>query len=183
MTKNIVKKGQVDESKFQEYRKKPIVIQAYPTNEELEIETLEGVMKADVGDYIIRGVHGELYPVKPDIFMESYEVGDTSISDDVMANLHEWTCLITELSKKEIELNNLKGNYQALSDEIIESTDFKALYGKNNAEVRKNHVRNELSDEYESIKELEFSLDYLKRRISFLKQLIHTKTVLIEVKE
>jgi hypothetical protein len=39
----------------------------------LNIETLEGVMRADVGDFVIRGVHGELYPCKPDIFDATYE--------------------------------------------------------------------------------------------------------------
>lgn len=38
------------------------------------IETLEGVMSADPGDYIIRGVQGEFYPCKPDIFAETYEL-------------------------------------------------------------------------------------------------------------
>lgn len=38
-----------------------------------EIKTLEGVMVAKTGDYIIRGVQGELYPCKPDIFAETYE--------------------------------------------------------------------------------------------------------------
>lgn len=37
------------------------------------IKTLEGTMKADVGDYIIRGVKGEIYPCKPDIFEMTYE--------------------------------------------------------------------------------------------------------------
>lgn len=37
------------------------------------IETLEGRMKAKIGDYIIRGVNGELYPCKPDIFRKTYE--------------------------------------------------------------------------------------------------------------
>lgn len=42
-----------------------------------EIKTLEGVMKACGGDYIIRGVAGEFYPCKPDIFEQTYEkVGD-----------------------------------------------------------------------------------------------------------
>lgn len=40
---------------------------------ELFIKTLEGNMKASVGDYIIRGVEGELYPCKPDIFEQTYE--------------------------------------------------------------------------------------------------------------
>lgn len=39
-----------------------------------EIDTLEGTMRADVGDWIIKGVKGELYPCKPDIFEETYEV-------------------------------------------------------------------------------------------------------------
>ena len=40
---------------------------------EIYIETLEGIMTASDGDYIIRGVNGEFYPCKPDIFMKSYE--------------------------------------------------------------------------------------------------------------
>lgn len=40
----------------------------------LPIETLEGVMRAQPGDYIIRGVNGEYYPCKPDIFGKTYDV-------------------------------------------------------------------------------------------------------------
>lgn len=39
----------------------------------LLIRTLEGVMAAGVGDWIIRGVKGEIYPCKPDIFEQTYE--------------------------------------------------------------------------------------------------------------
>lgn len=39
----------------------------------LVIETLEGLMHASVGDYIIKGVNGEFYPCKPDIFEKTYE--------------------------------------------------------------------------------------------------------------
>ena len=39
-----------------------------------EIKTLEGTMIARAGDYIIRGLRGELYPCKPDIFKKTYEV-------------------------------------------------------------------------------------------------------------
>lgn len=39
----------------------------------MEISTLEGVMKANVGDWIIRGIKGECYPCKPDIFECTYE--------------------------------------------------------------------------------------------------------------
>lgn len=55
------------------YRKKPVVIEAYQTDKEMDIETLEGTMHASVGDYIITGVNGEQYPCKPDIFDKTYE--------------------------------------------------------------------------------------------------------------
>ena len=55
------------------YRKKPVVIEAYQTKEEKIIHTLEGDMKASVGDYIITGVKGEQYPCKPDIFEKTYD--------------------------------------------------------------------------------------------------------------
>lgn len=40
---------------------------------QMHISTLEGVMAADKGDWIIRGVAGEIYPCKPDIFAATYE--------------------------------------------------------------------------------------------------------------
>lgn len=79
------------------FRKKPVVIEAehftkenkdrafnfitcnhYPDwdsdgNETIRIETLEGEMTATLGDWIIRGVKGEFYPCKPDIFEATYE--------------------------------------------------------------------------------------------------------------
>ena len=40
---------------------------------EIDIETLEGVMTASPNDYIIKGIKGEFYPCREDIFNESYE--------------------------------------------------------------------------------------------------------------
>ncbi len=40
----------------------------------LKIYTLEGLMDADIGDWIIKGVAGEFYPCKPDIFAKTYEL-------------------------------------------------------------------------------------------------------------
>lgn len=40
----------------------------------IRIKTLEGVMNASVGDYIIKGLRGEFYPCKPDVFEKKYEV-------------------------------------------------------------------------------------------------------------
>lgn len=74
------------------FRKKPVVIEALQwtgeNNQEvcfflgqLDIDawnrvticTLEGTMRADIGDWIIKGVKGEFYPCKPDIFATTYE--------------------------------------------------------------------------------------------------------------
>ena len=46
---------------------------ANPLKNELGIVTLEGTMVATEGDWIIRGVRGEFYPCKPDIFEATYE--------------------------------------------------------------------------------------------------------------
>ena len=56
-----------------EYVKKQIIVKAYQTEEEMQIETLEGTMTASPGDYIITGVNGEQYPCKPDVFHETYD--------------------------------------------------------------------------------------------------------------
>ena len=39
----------------------------------IAIDTLEGTMMVNYGDYIIKGVQGEFYPCKPDIFLKTYE--------------------------------------------------------------------------------------------------------------
>ena len=54
-------------------RKKPIEVKAFKAPEPILIETLEGIMRADKGDFIICGVNGEHYPCKPDIFWKTYE--------------------------------------------------------------------------------------------------------------
>lgn len=55
------------------FRKKPVVVEAYQTDKEMIIHTLEGDHHASVGDWIITGVKGEQYPCKPDIFEQTYE--------------------------------------------------------------------------------------------------------------
>lgn len=56
----------VESDIFYEYRKSVI-------REGMRIHTLEGIMTAKIGDYIIKGAKGELYPCKQDIFEETYE--------------------------------------------------------------------------------------------------------------
>ena len=59
------------------FTKKPIVIDAYKTDIPMEIETIEGTMRAEPGDWIITGINGERYPCKPDIFAKTYEPVDS----------------------------------------------------------------------------------------------------------
>lgn len=61
------------------FRKKPVVIDAIRSIARVKIKTLEGEMTADVGDWLITGVNGELYPCKPDIFAKTYEPADPDI--------------------------------------------------------------------------------------------------------
>ena len=49
-----------------------VSVQTHPTLK-MTIKTLEGEMTASEGDWIIKGVKGELYPCKPDIFEQTYE--------------------------------------------------------------------------------------------------------------
>ena len=44
-----------------------------PYINKIQIKTLEGTMEASYGDYIIKGINGEIYPCKPDIFEKTYE--------------------------------------------------------------------------------------------------------------
>ena len=106
-----------------------------------------------------------------------------AIDGYVIDNCVEWNQLIEELSDKEINLFYKKEAYQVASDKIIEETDFKELYGKNNQDIRKQHVKKELKNEYAEIKDLEFSIDFLKRRITFLKYLVRAKTATLGVED
>ena len=53
-------------------RIKTLAVMLY--SDHLRINTLEGMHRADIGDWIIKGVKGELYPCKPDIFGQTYEM-------------------------------------------------------------------------------------------------------------
>jgi len=45
----------------------------------ISIYTLEGIMSARVGDYLIKGVNGEFYPCKPDIFAKTYDSTENAV--------------------------------------------------------------------------------------------------------
>jgi len=58
------------------FRKKPVVISAIRLTRPVKVETCEGTMAGNPGDWLITGIKGEQYPCKHDIFMETYEPAD-----------------------------------------------------------------------------------------------------------
>ena len=100
-------------------------------------------------------------------------------------DLEEWTKMITELGDKEVELKELKEEYATREFEIVymSDIDFKSLYGSTSEKVRKQHASDELKVYKHRIDDLEFCVNYLTRRIVFLKELIRTKRTLMEIKE
>ncbi|EMF0296977.1 hypothetical protein [Enterococcus hirae] len=54
-------------------RKKPVIVDAYQTSKKIEIKTIEGILTAQPGDYIVTGIDGEQWPVKKSIFEKTYE--------------------------------------------------------------------------------------------------------------
>ena len=107
-----------------QYRKKPVVIEAIqfngknaeeieqwsnnnvksgPISEDtlsrdyLEIETLEGTMTAQPKDYVIKGVNGEFYPCKPDIFEKTYDSEVTTFKERLIKEQEELNDKITKL--------------------------------------------------------------------------------------
>ena len=57
----------------QQYRKRPVEIDATRLVEETKVDTLEGAITGNVGDWLITGVRGEQYPCPPDVFDRNYE--------------------------------------------------------------------------------------------------------------
>ena len=121
------------------FRKKPVVIDAYCATTDsffpawlsdaidggsvhvepsgpIYITTLEGTMRADFGDYIIRGVKGELYPCREDIFKATYEAvdafaGDAGPSPDWRENV-PWDALRTVL----MDMNQTSVEFHDIND-------------------------------------------------------------------
>jgi len=68
-----IRTGDYLNSKWKAVRKLPVIVGAIQMPEDFEVDTLEGTHSAKAGDYLLKGVRGELYPVKKDIFEETYE--------------------------------------------------------------------------------------------------------------
>ena len=97
--------------------------------------------------------------------------------------LKEWEDLIEELTEKEIELIHLKEYYESESHRIETTVDFKEIYGKNNADIRKHHIKTELADVVDKMTLLKLSIDWINRRISFVRELVQVKRTIMENKK
>ena len=71
-------------------KERPIVIVVDENNDSIyaEIKTLEGTMRADKGDWIIKGIKGEVYPCKDNIFSESYEI-IINQNEKILESIHQ----------------------------------------------------------------------------------------------
>lgn len=113
------------------YRKKPVIVEAVIwtgnnidevkelaknavehiifVDNNLYIETLEGNMNVSIGDYIIKGIAGEFYPCKPDIFKQTYEtVSMVSDNDKTTVPMSQYRKLENKNKKLRNTINRLK---------------------------------------------------------------------------
>jgi len=68
------KKNTVPELDFKEAIKKPIHIKCIQIDEPFTVETMEGTMQGKKGDWLMVGVHGEMYPIDKSIFEKTYDL-------------------------------------------------------------------------------------------------------------
>lgn len=64
---------------FHCYRKRPVVVEAAQITEPMEVDTLEGTMRGNVGDWLIIGVEGERYFCKDTVFQRTYEAVEREV--------------------------------------------------------------------------------------------------------
>jgi len=69
-----VTKEFVANANWQPCRKKPVVVHCLPMEEPFLVHTLEGDHEGTARDYLMKGVRGELYPCKKDVFEDTYEI-------------------------------------------------------------------------------------------------------------
>ena len=92
----------------------------------------------------------------------------------------EWDNLLTDINVKSTQLYLLKERIFDKEQEIINNTDFKELYGKNNADVRKTHLKQEMQADYDAKNDLELDIDAAKRRVTFIKSMLDMQRALVE---
>lgn len=68
------KKGQIPDIDFKEAVKKPIPIRCVQIHQPFTVETMEGSLEGKPGDWLMVGIHGEMYPIDNEIFVKTYEL-------------------------------------------------------------------------------------------------------------
>ena len=166
---------------IKQFRKKPVVIEAIQfdgTNKEeihnfvgdaigqdvnskdLFITTLEGIMIASVGDYVIKGVQGEFYPCKPDIFEQTYnevqenasdlitEVNVTELLKIAKQSEHQYNAVVKHKKENERLERELKSCNYVFMKEYIENLKTVLFKIKNIAEMAIKEMYATKSDDY-----------------------------------
>lgn len=169
------------------YRKKPVVIEAVQWNKNIDemksfmgvivvqadkllIGTLEGTMTANIGDFIIKGVNGEFYPCKPDIFEKTYEQFSTpsqgSGAIDKPDDIPQW---ILDYDKAEHQSSAGKA-IRILLQQLVEAKEA----FKNGCDV----YQNDVSEYRKYTEELQAEL---KKKDEEIERLRHQKNFLLEI--
>ena len=102
--------GQIDDAVWRVVAGRPRTV--------VMIHTLEGIMRATDGDYIIKGVKGEFYPCRKDIFEETYELAESEQNDDIEAMLERlWNNTADEESEVENDGKSIRELMQIIASE------------------------------------------------------------------
>lgn len=137
------------------------------TDNNLVINTLEGDMLASLGDYIIKGIHGELYPCKPDIFKETYDQVNVEIKGKVN---------ITDNDNTKIIYNKIVRDNVP---EIIKEKHEKAIVKYRVITDKKELIKALCNKLIEEVNELTESLD--KTDLEYMSELCDVHDILNEI--
>ena len=137
------------------------------TGNNLVINTLEGNMLASLGDYIIKGIHGELYPCKPDIFKETYDQVNVEIKGKVN---------ITDNDNTKIIYNKIVRDNVP---EIIKEKHEKAIVKYRVITDKKELIKALCNKLIEEVNELTESLD--KTDLEYMSELCDVHDILNEI--
>ena len=120
-------------------------------------------------------------------------VNASAVDMPISLLLTAWEDMIEEHTNKTIKLYAKREAYKVDSDKVLEEAKkikdetevdiIKDKYGGNNDKTRKRYVKDKMAEANMEIKNLEWSIDYLSKEIVFIKELIRTKRVLMEIKE
>ncbi len=135
----------------------------------LLIHTLEGDHRADVGDWIIKGIKGEFYPCKPDIFERTYESADASLDDEKLREeidailIAYWKDELNEELATDRILSLLNPVIQAKIEQAKQEARKEIFYNLEFMSLLKNH--NHKKDEVKIIACPKCTYETLKKRV------------------